>query len=206
VVFMDIFFDGCGSKPTTNNTLALLQGKTNMKTKTTHPLALALVTIAAAALPAAAQSDTVIYTPTSFSMTIPESSPTASEFLPAFAPVPNLPDQAILMIEPGGTAANPIVSDELWVQAGFLYFASDDVNGVLPPIPTTIPVVATVVEDGTLQDLGILLKAPGGALGLPPNELLVSSDISDTPEPSTIALLGIGGAVGAASFLRRRKI
>jgi len=178
-----------------------------MKTKTTKPLALVLVTIISAALPAAAQtqlSDTVIYTPTSFSATIPENNPLVSEFLPAFAPAPNVPDQAVLMFEQGGTAGNQVLSDALWVQAGQLYFESD-VNDVLTQLPPAIPVVNSVVETGNLQDLGVLFRSPTGAPAFLPNTLLVASDI-ETPEPSTLALLGIGGAVGAFSFLRRRKI
>jgi hypothetical protein len=179
-----------------------------MKTKTTKPLALVLVTIIAAALPAAAQpqlSDTVIYTPTSFSATIPENNPQIPEFLPAFAPAPNVPDQAVLMYEQGGTTGNLVLSDALWVQAGFLYFESD-VNDVLIHWPVAgIPVVGSVTETGNLQDLGILFKSPTGAPAFQPNTLLVASDVDQTPEPSTLALLGIGGAAGAFSFLRRRK-
>jgi len=176
-----------------------------MKTKTTKTLILALIASITAALPAAAQlSDTLIYTPLSINITISETNP-ATEFVPAFAPVPNLPDQAVLMFESGGTAGNRILSDALWVQAGQLYFESD-VNDVLSHFPASIPVVATVTETGNLQDLGILFLSPTGAPAFTPNTLLVASDVEPTPEPSTLALLGIGGAVGAASFLRRRKI
>jgi hypothetical protein len=183
--------------------------KTNMKSKITKPLILALVTTVAAVMPAAAQlSDTLIYTapPVNINITIPENGPPASEFVPAFAAVPNLPNQAILMYESAGTAGNQILSDALWVQAGQLYFESD-VNDVLThyPGPAAIPVVASVVETGNLQDLGILFLSATGAPAFPPNTLLVASDV-ETPEPSTLALLGIGGAVGAASFLRRRKV
>ena len=180
-----------------------------MKTKTSYALTLSLVTITAAApLRAAAQlSDTLIYTapPININMTISETNP-ATEFVPAFAPVPNLPNQAVLMFEAGGTAGNQVLSDVLWVQAGFLYFESD-VNDVITHYlrPAAIPTVASVVETGNLQDLGILFLSATGAPAFPPRTLLVASDV-ETPEPSTLALLGIGGAVGAASFLRRRKV
>ncbi len=200
---MDIFLGRCGNKPTT--TKPPLRDKTKMKTKTTKPLILALATTISAAFPAAAQlSDTLIYTPLNINLVIPENGPPASEFVPAFAPVPNLQDQAVLLFEPGGTAGVRVLSDALWVQNGFLYFESD-VNDVLPNFPASIPVVGTLDETGTLQDLGVLMISPTGAPAFNPGTLLVASDV-ETPEPSTLAMLGIGGIIGAASFLRRRKV
>jgi hypothetical protein len=204
VVFTDIFSGECGSKSTTNNNSTSRTGKTNMKTKTTHSLALALITIAAAALPAAAQSDTIIYTPLGININVPETGAPGSEFVPAFAPVPNLPDQAVLLLDPPGPG-NQNISDAIWSQSGFLYFESD-VNGLLTHWPVAgISVVAAIPETGLLQDVGVLFQSASGAPAFAPNTLLIASTEA-TPEPSTFALLGIGGAVGAASFLRRRKV
>lgn len=179
-----------------------------MNTKSKHPLVLALVAAAAAALPAAAQtnqSDILIYTPAGINMTLVER-PTGPEFVPAFAPVPNLPDQAVLLLEQGSSAANPIISDAIWIQAGFLYFESDgDIAGAnpVPDFPTTIPIVGSLFETGQLQDIGVLMQSPSGAPAFAPGTLLVLSDV-ETPEPSTLALLGVG-TIGAMTFLRRRK-
>jgi hypothetical protein len=152
-------------------------------------------------------SDQVIFTPTGFNQIIPENGPPGSEFLPAFAPLPGFGDQVVLLLEPGTSA--PVNSDALWVQNGFLYFESDDENGNLPnyaaylnsrpgqpPPPTTI-----IPETGALQDIGVLLINVAGA-PLPPQSLLVASDI-DVPEPSTFALLAIGGLVIGAGIRRK---
>jgi hypothetical protein len=176
-----------------------------MKTKITYLLALAIATTLAAALPAAAQSDIIIYTPLAININVPETGAPGSEFVPAFAPVSNLPDQAVLLLDPPGPNGQQNISDAIWSQGGFLYFESD-VNGLFTHWPVAaIPVVAAIPETGLLQDVGVLFQSPTGAPAFAPNTLLIASTEA-TPEPSTFALLGIGGAVGAASFLRRRKV
>src|ERR1022692_1514294 len=175
-----------------------------MKTKILYTLAAALAaSLAATTIHAQQASDQIIYTPTGLDVLLPENGPPGSEFLPAFAPVPNLPNQAILMYE--GVPGQSLLSDALWVQGGYLYFESD-YNDVLSSYPgsSVVPTVASIEETGTLQDLGVLLTLnglPGGPPALPPNTLLVSSDV---PEPSTLALIGMGWTA-LATLLRRRK-
>src|SRR5271157_2988380 len=124
-----------------------------MKNKVLYTLAAALATsFAATTAHAVAQSDEVIYTPTAFDRLIPEGYPDpASEFLPAFAPAPQgLPDQVILMLEPGGVVGGQgQVSDALWVQAGWFYFESDwnEQPLVYWPASGVNNLVATVVEN-----------------------------------------------------------
>jgi hypothetical protein len=109
------------------------------------------------------------------------------------------------MFEGVPSTGQAVLSDALWVQAGYLYFESD-YNDVLTYYPgsTVVPTVASIQETGTLQDLGVLLMLPTGGPAMAPGTLLVSSDITDVPEPSALALIGMGGTALAA-FLRRRK-
>ena len=158
-------------------------------------------------LPAGA-SDEVIFVPTAYTAIIPENGPAAGEFLPAFAPAPNVPDQIVYLTEPGISTA-VVISDAIWVQSGFLYFESDSevngVDGLATAPPAGLPVTATIPETGLLQDIGIILKEPTGGPAFAPGALLVGSDVETTPEPSTLALLGIG-SVACLKMFRRRLI
>ena len=179
--------------------------KSNISIKVTCAMAIVLL---AAGARAQVLSDEVIFAPLGINLVIPENGPPGSEFVPAFAPIPGFGDQAVLLLEPGTPA--PVNSDALWVQNGFLYFESDDENGNLPnftaflnsrpgggpPLPSI-----SIPETGGLQDVGVLLlNAAGGPL--PPQTLLIASDI-DIPEPSTLALLALGGVV-IGGLLRRK--
>jgi hypothetical protein len=181
--------------------------KTNILNKVLVAMAVVLLSAGAHAV-VAIPSDEVIFTPTGFNQLIPENGPAGSEFLPAFAPAPGLPDQAIELTEPGTPA--PQLSDALWVQNGYFYFESDDENGNLPnfsgflnsfPVGGPPPPTVEIPETGQLQDLGVLLVGPNAPL--PPGTLLVQSDL-DVPEPSTLALLAIGGM--AIGRMLRRKV
>ncbi len=168
-----------------------------MKTKVLYTLAAALAASLAATTAHAQASDEVIYTPTSYDVFLPENGTSpASEYLPAFAQAANLPDQVVLMYD--GVPGQSELSDALWVQSGYFYFESDynEQPLIYYPASGVTTVAASIQETGELQDVGVLLSP-----ALPPGTLLVSSDV---PEPSVLALIGMGGTALAA-FLRRRK-
>jgi hypothetical protein len=118
---------------------------------------------------------------------VPEGGPPGSEFKPAWCGPFAVPDLAVLMFEPG-TAT---LSDQIWTQAGFFYFASDPDFVNLAAL--NIPVVGTIQETGAPQDVS-------GFWGLNPGTVLVQSDVgneTDAPEPATVlfaapALLVLG--------------
>lgn len=116
----------------------------------------------------------------------------ASEFRPAFLPAAaNVPNNTgVVFYE---DTAQTILSDQLWVQNGFWYFASDPalVNFASLGITTA----GALTEDGTQQDVS-------GFFFLPPGSMLVLSDI-DVPEPTTLTLVGLGAA--GLMIIRRRK-
>jgi hypothetical protein len=168
-----------------------------MKNKVLYTLAAALAASFAATTVHAQPSDEVIYTPTSYDVFLPENGPPGSEYLPAFAPAPvNLPNQAVLLYD--GVPGQSELSDALWVQSGYFYFESDYNEQPLTYYPASgvTAVVASIQETGELQDVGVLLSP-----ALPSGTLLVMSDV---PEPSTLALIGMGGTALAA-LIRRRK-
>ena len=98
------------------------------------------------------------------------------------------------LLEPDGSGK---VSDYIWVDAkGFLWFESDDDQKcggfcVLPP--AGLPLVGTLVENGTLQEVDQFF--PGGVT----RPLFVESQEPSVPEPSTLLLFG-----PAAVFLFNR--
>ena len=102
-----------------------------------------------------------------------------SQFVPAFFPANGIPNIAVVFYQ---DASQTIVSDQLWVQNQFFYFASDPDLQNLQALG--IPVVASFVENGLPQDVSV-------PFGLPPGTVQVQSDV--VPEPNTIMLLGIGG-------------
>jgi hypothetical protein len=132
-------------------------------------------------------------------ITLPEGGATATEFLPAFAPAPGLPDQGVIMFEPGTPAG--ALSDAIWVQQGFFYFESD-VNEQLTHVPPTIPFGPPIAETGLLQDLSPLFHTSTGA-PLPLGTVQVQSDL-EVPEPSTMALASFG-LLALLMKLRSRK-
>jgi hypothetical protein len=97
----------------------------------------------------------------------------------------------IELLEPDGSGQ---VSDYLWVDfTGHLWFESRDPGGTFAALPPAgLPLLGTLVEDGTLQEVDQFF--PGGET----RPLFVESD-STTPEPSTLLLVG-----PAAVFLFNR--
>ncbi len=141
------------------------------------------------------QSDTIVFGPASnpgglvgfinlFETNTTEFSPA---FLPASANVPN--NIGIILYE---DASQSVVSDQLWTQAGFWYFASDPnlinfaQNGITP--------VGAIVENGNLQDVSSFFL-------LLPGSMQVESDA--VPEPATIVLVSLGTA-SLVGFRRRK--
>jgi len=107
----------------------------------------------------------------------------------AFLPAPtNMPNIGIVMYE---DASQSLVSDQLWVQQGFWYFASDP--DLVDFHAAGISLVGALVEDGTQQDVSEYF-------GLPPNSMSVMSDV---PEPASGLLLGLAG--GLLFFLQRQR-
>ena len=103
-----------------------------------------------------------------------------SQFFPAFAPAPGVPDGGILLYE---DASQLVVSDQLWVQNGFFYFASDpDLQNLAA---FGIPVVGVLVENGLLQDASPFFHLPTGTVQ-------VQSDVVPEPGVGSLALLGGG--------------
>jgi hypothetical protein len=174
-----------------------------MKTKTLLPLAAALAGSLFAALPAHAvpgTSDTVLFFGTPF--TIPEGTGSAPESTITLGTGPVGAIGYVSLLE-SPTAGNvpPNVSDYLWLENGVFFFASDGDPGGFPAVPFDAAVagapLASIPETGTFQDLSPFF-------GLTPSSILVMSDVSATPEPSTLALFGLGGAA-LVNCLRRRK-
>jgi hypothetical protein len=130
-------------------------------------------------------------------VTLPD--PNGSEFAPAFLPTPvNTPDQLIQIWE---DPAHTILSDQFYVQANFFYFASD------PELQNlTIPVVANLTETGAFQDVGSIFLSTSGAPLFPSGALGFISDVEGVPEPSTLALAGLGvlGVIGYGWSRQRR--
>jgi MYXO-CTERM domain-containing protein len=169
-----------------------------LKTLQALAVAAALVTGGMATLPAQAQqSDLVLFGPASnpggLVGFIQAYETNASEFYPAFLPAAaNVPNNigVIFYEDPSQT----ILSDQIWTQAGFWYFASDPdlINfatfGITP--------VGALVEDGTQQDVSSFFL-------LPPGSMSVFSDVSEVPEPPAFALAGLGAA--ALLIFRRRR-
>jgi hypothetical protein len=119
---------------------------------------------------------------------IPEGGPPGSEFLPAWCPAPGIPNLAFLLFEPGGS----VLSDQIWTQNEFFYFASDPDFVDLGPNGLNIPIIGGMVETGAPQDLSPFF-------GLPPGWAVVQSDVGneEVPEPASIlfaasALLAFG--------------
>jgi hypothetical protein len=155
-------------------------------------LAIALVASLATAPPARAQgggqSDLVLISGQP-PFVFPEST-NVSEFAPAFFPAPGLPSVAVLFYE---DASQSVVSDQLWVQNQFFYFASDP--NLVNLSTLGIPVIGALVENGTPQDVSSFF-------GLPTGSVQVLSD-ADIPEPGTMTLVGLG-FVGLLAVCRRR--
>ncbi len=128
---------------------------------------------------------------------------TTPEYFPAFAPAPGgTTVSGINLYELAVTSGT--ISDQLWIQpnpaAGgqlFWYFSSDPFVPGQTDMPSNVPVVASLVEDGTVQDMSPYFA-------LPPGFIQVQSDVEQTPEPGTLALLG-AGATGLLGYAWRRR-
>jgi len=128
--------------------------------------------------------------------------PGVSEFFPAFAPAPGLVNGAVVLIE--GIGASAVVSDQLWVQNGQFYFASDPDLQNLGPNGFNIPVVGTLVENGQPQDVSQYFHDVTGA-PLPPGTIAVASDVdAATPEPGTITVWLVLFAFGIGCWRKRK--
>jgi hypothetical protein len=155
-------------------------------------LAMALVASLAVAPPvraqAGGQSDVVLISGQP-PFVFPEST-NFVQFLPAFFGPVGLPNGAVLLYE---DASQSVVSDQLWVQNQFFYFASDPNLQNLDTLG--IPVVGSLVESGAPQDVSPFFGLPLGAVQ-------VQSDLN-IPEPGTMTLVGVGLA-GLLAVYRRR--
>ena len=112
-----------------------------------------------------------------------------SQFFPAFFQAPPIPNGAILLFE---DTSQTVVSEQLYIQNGFWYFASDpdlqNLNAAL------VPVIGAIVENGQLQDVSQFF-------GLPTGFVQVQSDF-EVPEPGAFSLTLLG--CGLLVALRRR--
>jgi hypothetical protein len=147
-------------------------------------------------------SDFVIFGPASnpggIAGFIQASETNASEFFPAFLPAPQ--NNPVIFtnnigIELMESSTQTNVSDQLWIQNGFWYFASDP--NLIDFQTSGIQLVAQLLEDGTQQDVSTYF-------GLPVGSMSVMSDVEAVPEPTTLALAGAGG-LASLMMLRRRK-
>src|SRR5690242_17646219 len=113
----------------------------------------------------------------------------ATEFFPAFLPAAaNVPNNiGVLLYE---DASQTVVSDQLWTQAGFWYFASDP--NLINFASNNITTVGALVENGLQQDLSSFFL-------LPPGSMIVQSDI---PEPASTLVAGLATGLW---LLRRRR-
>jgi hypothetical protein len=125
---------------------------------------------------------------------ISEASPFDSphDFVTGIIVPPNFNLEAVALTEPNGA-----VSDLVWVDSNnVLNFASDNEDGtftLVPPICRTSPgscltLIGRLPETGGLQDVG-------AAFGLGPGNLLVQSDVGETPLPPAWTFMLFGLAV-----------
>jgi hypothetical protein len=117
-----------------------------------------------------------------------------SEFNPAICNLAGngFADQQILLYDDPGLT---ILSDQIYIQANFLYFASDTNFQTL-----TSPVVAQLQETGAIQDLSNLF-IPGTSL--PAGSITVVSDLDTAPEPGTLLMIAPAVLIFGVRRLRR---
>jgi hypothetical protein len=112
------------------------------------------------------------------------------EYAPAFAGPFGLPNGAVLLYD---DPSQTVVSDQIWVQDQFLYFASD--NGLQDLQSQGIPVIGGLLETpGQAQDVSSFF-------GLDAGSIVVASDV---PEPGAVAVAAVGVACSLL-IARRRK-
>ena len=113
-------------------------------------------------------------------------SPYYPAFLPASANVPNN-----IGVQFYDDPTHTVLSDQIWVQSKFWYFAS--APDLIDFAANGITSVAALTEDGTLQDVSSFFQ-------LPPTSMEFQDQV---PEPATCAILGLGAYMLAG--LRRRR-
>jgi hypothetical protein len=170
------------------------------QSKALHTFAVAatIAVVSMASLPVAVQaagpvSDLVLFGPASnpggFVGFIQLSDMNPSQFYPAFLPAAaNVPNN--IGVQFYEDPAHTSLSDQLWTQAGFWYFASEP--DLINFASFGITSVGALTEDGTQQDVSAYFL-------LPPNSMSVMSTI---PEPTAFALAGLSAAM-VAVFRRR---
>jgi hypothetical protein len=167
------------------------------------PVGLAVWIAAAVEAQAQTQSDSVFLNG-ALVISATDDAANSPQFFPAFAAAPaGTTVSGINFYEV--TVTGGTISDQLWIQPNpaannqlFWYFSSDPFIAGQTDMPSNVPVVGSLVEDGTVQDVSSFFGS-----SLPAGTIAVKSDV-EAPEPGTLALLGAGAAGLLAYGWRRR--